>query len=74
MELRKGENMVEHETEIYARPARTWFQSVKEKRKSEGLPCAVLSISFRSKPYSCEQDAIRERIRCRADADPKYSV
>lgn len=31
MELRKGQNMVEHEAEIYSRPARTWFQSEKEK-------------------------------------------
>ena len=31
MELKKGENMVEHEEEIFARPARTWFQSEKEK-------------------------------------------
>ncbi len=32
MELKKGENMVEHEAEIFARPARTWFQSEKEKQ------------------------------------------
>lgn len=31
MELKKGENMVEHEAEIFARPARTWFQSETEK-------------------------------------------
>lgn len=31
MELRKGQNMVEHEEEIFSRPARTWFQSEKEK-------------------------------------------
>ena len=26
-------NMVEHEAEIYARPARTWFQSEKQKKE-----------------------------------------
>ena len=31
MEARKAENMVEHEAEINARPARTWFQTKKEK-------------------------------------------
>lgn len=31
MELRKGQNMVEHHDEIFSRPARTWFQSEKEK-------------------------------------------
>ncbi|KAM6498130.1 DEAD domain containing protein [Amanita muscaria] len=37
MELKKGQNMIEHEEEIYSRPARTWFQSAKEKKKSEAL-------------------------------------
>lgn len=37
MELRKGENMIEHEVEIYSRPARTWFQTGNEKQKSKGL-------------------------------------
>ena len=36
MELKKGQNMIEHEAEIYSRPARTWFQSGKEKEKAEG--------------------------------------
>lgn len=36
MELKKGENLIEHETEIFSRPARTWFQSEKEKSKAKG--------------------------------------
>lgn len=35
MELKKGQNMVEHEEEIYGRPARTWFQSEKEKQAAK---------------------------------------
>ncbi|KAJ7071010.1 DEAD-domain-containing protein [Mycena amicta] len=35
MELRKGQNIIEHEAEIYSRPARTWFQTGKEKAKAE---------------------------------------
>lgn len=31
MEVQKGENMMAHQDEIYARPARTWFQSEKAK-------------------------------------------
>ena len=27
MELKKGENIIEHEKEMFSRPARTWFQS-----------------------------------------------
>ncbi|KAH0590710.1 nucleolar DEAD-box protein required for synthesis of 60S ribosomal subunit, variant 2 [Termitomyces sp. 'cryptogamus'] len=37
MELKKGENMVEHEAEIYSRPARTWFQTGKEKANSQAM-------------------------------------
>lgn len=36
MELKKGQNMIEHEEEIYSRPARTWFQNAKEKEKAAG--------------------------------------
>lgn len=36
MELKKGQNIIDHEAEIYSRPARTWFQSTKEKEKSKG--------------------------------------
>ncbi|TFK89975.1 DEAD-domain-containing protein [Polyporus arcularius HHB13444] len=37
MELKKGQNMIEHEAEIFSRPARTWFQTEKEKAKAEAL-------------------------------------
>lgn len=38
MEIKKGQNMVEHEAEIFSRPARTWFQSEKEKTAAKGEP------------------------------------
>ncbi|KAJ6519840.1 DEAD-domain-containing protein [Mycena sanguinolenta] len=37
MELKKGQNMIEHETEIFSRPARTWFQTSKEKSNAEAI-------------------------------------
>ncbi|MCJ1394659.1 nucleolar DEAD-box protein required for synthesis of 60S ribosomal subunit [Xylographa bjoerkii] len=37
MELKKGENMIEFEGEIMARPKRTWFESEKEKRAAKGV-------------------------------------
>jgi len=37
MELKKGQNMIEHEAEIYSRPARTWFQTGKEKLNAEAV-------------------------------------
>lgn len=36
MEVRKGQNLIEHEAEIFSRPARTWFQSEKEKQTAKG--------------------------------------
>ena len=36
-DLKKGENMMEHEAEIFSRPARTWFQSEKDKQKAKGI-------------------------------------
>ncbi|WVR08092.1 ATP-dependent RNA helicase DRS1 [Kwoniella sp. DSM 27419] len=35
MEIKKGQNMVEHQDEIYARPARTWFQTEKAKQTAK---------------------------------------
>ncbi|KAI0348024.1 DEAD-domain-containing protein [Trametopsis cervina] len=37
MELKKGQNIIEHEAEIHSRPARTWFQTGKEKDKAQEL-------------------------------------
>ena len=38
MELKKGENMIEHEQEIFSRPARTWFQSEKGNLNAKNAP------------------------------------
>ncbi|CCE65851.1 hypothetical protein TPHA_0N00700 [Tetrapisispora phaffii CBS 4417] len=35
MELRKGENLMKHKTEIQARPRRTWFQTEDEKKNAK---------------------------------------
>lgn len=49
MELTKTRNLIEHELEIKARPARTWFQTTQEKNlaKSE-LDCACSVLLFPS--------------------------
>jgi len=36
MELKKGQNMIDHQDEIFSRPARTWFQSEKDKQSAQG--------------------------------------
>lgn len=35
MQVQKGENMIAHQDEIYARPARTWFQSNRDKAEAK---------------------------------------
>lgn len=34
MQVKKGENMIQHEAEIKSRPKRTWFETEHEKKKS----------------------------------------
>ena len=35
MRLKKGENMIDHEQEIMARPKRTWFETEADKKKAK---------------------------------------
>ena len=35
MEVRKGENLIEHEAEIKSRPKRTWFETQQDKKKAK---------------------------------------
>ena len=35
MQLKKGENLIEHEAEIKGRPRRTWFETEKDKKKAK---------------------------------------
>lgn len=45
MELTKGRNLIEHEMEIKARPARTWFQTSSEKAAAKsGSTCFLVFI------------------------------
>ncbi|KAK4687977.1 ATP-dependent RNA helicase DDX27, partial [Tremellales sp. Uapishka_1] len=46
MEIKKGQNMVEHESEIFGRPARTWFQSEKEKKAAKDAGKTAYVSSF----------------------------
>ena len=66
MELKKGENMIEHEAEIFSRPARTWFQTGKEKAKAEGkhyFGCHPVIPQTNYPTASVEQGAVRGRAR-----------
>ncbi|KAF6261994.1 P-loop containing nucleoside triphosphate hydrolase protein [Scenedesmus sp. NREL 46B-D3] len=41
MEANKAANMLEHEDEIYSRPARTWFQTEKQKKEAAAAAAAA---------------------------------
>ena len=43
MQLKKGENLIEHEAEIKGRPRRTWFETEKDKKKSKEAGRAELN-------------------------------
>lgn len=43
MQLKKGENMIEHEAEIKSRPKRTWFESQDDKKKAKQAGAAELN-------------------------------
>ncbi|KAI0932221.1 nucleolar DEAD-box protein required for synthesis of 60S ribosomal subunit [Taiwanofungus camphoratus] len=63
MELKKGQNMIEHEAEIYSRPARTWFQSGKEKAKAEALSKQQYEIGIDSAKWRKEKKAAVDKPR-----------
>ncbi|KAH8102649.1 DEAD-domain-containing protein [Cristinia sonorae] len=48
MEIKKGQNLIEHEAEIYSRPARTWFQSEKEKEKASAISKEQYEMGFKA--------------------------
>ena len=59
MELKKGQNLLEHGDEIYSRPARTWFQSEKEKQQAKGTPAVTYKTLLPTSPLrSCEQETV----------------
>lgn len=46
MQLKKGENMIEHEAEIKGRPRRTWFESQDDKKKAKQAGASELNGSL----------------------------
>lgn len=46
MELKKGQNLLEHGDEIYSRPARTWFQSEEAKQQAKGTLVVPRSFDY----------------------------
>ncbi|KDQ08490.1 hypothetical protein BOTBODRAFT_165934 [Botryobasidium botryosum FD-172 SS1] len=49
MEIKKGENMIEHKDEIFSRPKRTWFMTEKEKEQAKTVSKDQYDAGFSSK-------------------------
>ena len=80
MELKKGQNMIDYEAEIHSRPARTWFQTSKEKEKAQGLKdhfCCILSalitvvVGLSKQQYEAGFKALQKGKGNEAVPDPK---
>ncbi|KAG0244014.1 P-loop containing nucleoside triphosphate hydrolase protein [Mortierella sp. GBAus27b] len=55
MEMRKSQNLLKHEDEIYSRPAKTWFQTTDEKKTAADASKAALNDTKKRK--SADSDA-----------------
>ncbi|THV04926.1 DEAD-domain-containing protein [Dendrothele bispora CBS 962.96] len=60
MELKKGQNIIEHHDEIYSRPARTWFQSEKEKQGAKEISKQQYEAGFESSTSKRKQREAEE--------------
>ncbi|KAG0259523.1 nucleolar DEAD-box protein required for synthesis of 60S ribosomal subunit [Mortierella polycephala] len=54
MEMRKGQNLLKHEDEIYSRPAKTWFQTADEKKLAADTSKATLNEPKKRKVQDSE--------------------
>lgn len=62
--MKKGQNMMEHEAEIYSRPARTWFQSSHDKTKAEAVSKATYEAGFTPGTASKTKKVVDEAKVC----------
>ncbi|CAG8483027.1 5933_t:CDS:10 [Funneliformis mosseae] len=56
MELLKGQNLIKYKEEIVNRPARTWFQTEKEKKSSKNLSVEEYNEKFDVKKRRRDED------------------
>jgi ATP-dependent RNA helicase DDX27 len=70
MELLKGQNLLKYEKEIFSRPARTWFQSEKEKKLSKNLSANNPDVKKRMRD---ENDTEEEEVKKKKIKRDKYA-
>ena len=64
MQMQKSENMLAHQDEIYSRPARTWFQSEKDKAEAKGAS---------REEYVAKMDAARAAEKRKAKEKDRFA-
>ncbi|KAG0268989.1 nucleolar DEAD-box protein required for synthesis of 60S ribosomal subunit [Actinomortierella ambigua] len=62
MEMRKSHNMLQHEDEIYSRPAKTWFQTDAEKKSAAASGKAALNDPKSNKRKAVDDAPKRDRF------------
>ncbi|KAH8988941.1 DEAD-domain-containing protein [Lactarius akahatsu] len=72
MEVTKGQNILEHEAEIYSKPARTWFQTGKDKQQSKNLSKRQYDSNFQ-KDNSMDGEAPGTKTRAEKPKRDKFS-
>lgn len=74
MEAHKAENLMNHGDEIYGRPARTWFQSERQKKAtSKAIKIAVLDGLDGKGPMTKEQQRNKDRNERRMEKKLKIA-
>jgi ATP-dependent RNA helicase DDX27 len=73
MEVKKASNLMEHAAEIASRPARTWFQTAKEKKAAKEKPVPVVEKEKRKLPKTAGMSrAKKRRFMDRQEEDQKW--
>ncbi len=70
MQVRKGENMIEHEAEIKGRPKRTWFETEHDKKKAKEAGKVELngaSQSSKKKALGKMSNKVQKRLDNKAE-------
>ena len=70
MEITKGQNILEHEEEIFSRPKKTWFTSSKEKAAAESKH-SPMSSSLRSFQLTTQPVDLSKQEYASGFKDPK---
>ncbi|KAH9064293.1 DEAD-domain-containing protein [Lactarius vividus] len=76
MEVTKGQNILEHEAEIYSKPARTWFQTGKDKQQSKTVSLDLSKRQYDSnfqKDNSMDGEAPGTKARVEKPKRDKFS-